>query len=247
MIKTIVLSLILIILTCGTGVEINPECVLKHTAEMVRLESSSSPKDKGFVNLSWTWVWDTPRGDGVIIERKIDADFDSIGYVTPIEAAMTFFDTSAVLTPNVEVSYSLGFLDGKKITPFDTTTFTIPPAQHIIQPDTEFIDTSLIHSDSLDIIFGRLQGFDTTDVVIFRTSFTDIDSIIYTPIDDILNALLDTVVSAKTTDTIIRVDVASIDTLAIYMIKITSSAVPILTYITDTSIGLRAFMRLPFP
>ncbi len=244
MTKITVLSLIFIILTCGTGVEINPECVLKHTAEVVRLESSFTPNDKVFVNLSWTWVWDTPRGDGVIIERKIDADFDSIGYVTPIEAAMTFFDTSSLLTPDIEVSYTLGFLAGKNVTPFDTTTFTIPPTQHIIQPDTEFfsIDTLI---DSLDIVFGKLQGFDTTDVVLFRTSFTDIDSVLNMPIDDILNALTDTVVSVKTTDTIIRVDAANIDTLSVHIIKISSSAIPILTYITDTSIGLRTFLRLP--
>lgn len=244
--RFLVISSILILFACNTGLEINTECVLKHTAEMVKFENTAGDIEEVFVNLSWTWVYTTPNGDGVIVERQITSGYDSIGYVDSITSLMTFTDTSDLLEPNLAVSYRLGFLVGKSIDYFDTTDFTIPGTQHFVQPDTEFItiDTT---NNTLTIEFAALAGFDETDIAIYKTSFAEIDSIINTPLEELLeiltNPLIDTTVTG--TQLVISGAHALIETLSVHMIKISSSKIDQLDYITDTSIGLRAFVRTP--
>ncbi len=244
--KFLVISSILILAACNTGLEINTECVLKHTAEMVKFENTAGDIEEVFVNLSWTWVHGTPNGDGVIVERQITSDYDSIGYVDSITTLMTFTDTSDLLEPNLAVSYRLGFLVGKSVDYFVTTDFTIPGTQHFVQPDTEFItiDTT---NNTLTIEFAALAGFDETDIAIYKTSFTDIDSIINTPIEELLEILTNPLIDTTLTNTIWVIPGADalIETLSVHMIKISSSKMGQLEYITDTSIGLRAFIRTP--
>jgi hypothetical protein len=244
--KFLVISSILILAACNTGLEINTECVLKHTAEMVKFENTAGDIEEVFVNLSWTWVHGTPNGDGVIVERQITSDYDSIGYVDSITTLMTFTDTSDLLEPNLAVSYRLGFLVGKSVDYFVTTDFTIPGTQHFVQPDTEFItiDTT---NNTLTIEFAALAGFDETDIAIYKTSFTDIDSIINTPIEELLEILTNPLIDTTLTNTIWVIPGADalIETLSVHMIKISSSKMGQLEYITDTSIGLRAFVRTP--
>lgn len=239
-----VLLLLLILATCNTGLEINTECVLKHTAEIVNFENTLGNIEEALVNLSWTWVYGTPNGDGVIVERQIASNYDSIGYVDSITSLMTFTDTSDLLEADLSVSYRLSFLVGKALDDFVTTDFTIPGTQHFVQPDTELIT---IANDTLIIEFTALAGFDETDVAIYKTSFTDIDSIITTPLEELLeiltNPLIDTTVTG--TQLVIPGANALIETLAVHMIKISSSKIDQLDYITDTSIGLRAFIRTP--
>jgi hypothetical protein len=238
-----VLIALLFLFNCNTGLEINTECVLKHTAEMVIFENTAGDIEETLVNLSWTWVWGIPDGDGVIVERQLASSYDSIGYVSPIGSLMVYTDTSDLLTPNADVSYRLGFLAGKAVDYFVTVDFTIPGTQHFVAPDTEliFIDSTLT------ITFDALTGFDETDVAIYKTSFSTIDSIINTPLETLLeiltNPLVDTTLTGTQLD-IYRADTL-IDTLAIYMIKLSSSKIGQLDYITDTSIGLRAFIRNP--
>ncbi len=240
-----VLIIAFFLLTCNTGLEINTECVLKHTAEMVIFENTVGNVEGSLVNLSWTWVWGIPDGDGVIIERQLTSSYDSIGYVSPIGSLMTYTDTSALLTSNADVSYRLGFLAGKAVDYFVTVDFTIPGTQHFVAPDTELI---LIDStNTLTITFDALAGFDETDVAIYKTSFTTIDSLLNTPLETILEILTNPLVDTTLTGTellVYRADTL-IDTLAVHMIKISSSKIGQLDYITDTSIGLRAFMRTP--
>lgn len=244
--KFLVISSILILAACNTGLEINTECVLKHTAEMVKFENTAGDIEEVFVNLSWTWIHGTPNGDGVIVERQITSDYDSIGYVDSITTLMTFTDTSDLLEPNLAVSYRLGFLVGKSVDYFVTTDFTIPGTQHFVQPDTEFItiDTT---NNTLTIEFAALAGFDETDIAIYKTSFTDIDSIINTPIEELLEILTNPLIDTTLTNTIWVIPGADalIETLSVHMIKISSSKMGQLEYITDTSIGLRAFVRTP--
>lgn len=244
--KFLAISSILILAACNTGLEINTECVLKHTAEMVKFENTAGDIEEVFVNLSWTWIHGTPNGDGVIVERQITSDYDSIGYVDSITTLMTFTDTSDLLEPNLAVSYRLGFLVGKSVDYFVTTDFTIPGTQHFVQPDTEFItiDTT---NNTLTIEFAALAGFDETDIAIYKTSFTDIDSIINTPIEELLEILTNPLIDTTLTNTIWVIPGADalIETLSVHMIKISSSKMGQLEYITDTSIGLRAFVRTP--
>lgn len=239
-----VLLLLLILATCNTGLEINTECVLKHTAEIVNFENTLGDIKEALVNLSWTWVWGTPNGDGVIVKRQIASDYDSIGYVDSITSLMTFTDTSDLLEADLSVSYRLSFLVGKAVDDFDTTDFTIPGTQHFVQPDTEFI---AIINDTLIIEFTALAGFDETDVAIYKTTFTSIDSILNTPIEELLQMLTDPVIDTTLTNTIlvISADTTLIEPRSVHMIKISSSKIGELDYITDTSIGLRAFLRTP--
>lgn len=242
--KFLVISSILILAACNTGLEINTKCVLKHTSEMVKFETTAGDIEEVFVNLSWTWVYGTPNGDGVIVERQISSDYDSIGYVDSITSLMTFTDTSDLLEPNLAVSYRLGFLVGKSVDYFDTTDFTIPETQHFAQPDTELIT---IANDTLIIEFAALAGFDETDIAIYKTSFTEIDSVINTPLEELLEILTNPLIDTTVTGTILVVaaDTALIEPLSVHMIKISSSKMGQLEYITDTSIGLRAFIRTP--
>jgi hypothetical protein len=235
--------IIIVTLSCDTGIEVNMDCILKHTTEVVKLESSYKNIEKTYVNLSWTWVLDTPDGDGVIVERKIDADFDSIGYVSPIESLMTFFDTSGLLVPESEVFYKLGLRSGGVRDSFCTVNFKIPEDQHFYRPDAEMIN--LAH-DTLEVIFHKLQDFNETDVALYETPFSSIDSLLNTPVSEILAILTNPIFDSTITDTLLFISGA--DTLftinAVYVIKISSSTMGNLDYITDTSIGLRAFLRI---
>lgn len=243
--RFLVISSILILAACNTGLEINTECVLKHTAEMVKFENTAGDIEEVFVNLSWTWVYTTPNGDGVIVERQISSDYDSIGYVDSITSLMTFTDTSDLLEANLSVSYRLSFLVGKAVDDFVTADFTIPGTQHFVQPDTEFITIDTTATATLTINFSALAGFDETDVAIYETSFSQIDSILNTPIEELLQILTNPLVDTTLTNTQLVVYGADtlFGTLSFYIIKISSSKIGQLDYITDTSIGLRAFMR----
>jgi len=240
--KTFVILCMLALFACDTGIELNVDCVLKHTAEHVSFASTLDTMELSIVNLTWTWgIFGMPSGDGVIIERMIDAGFDSIGYVTPIETLMTFFDTTEALSPGMDVTYKLLLRSGMAIDSICTTDFTIPEAQHFYYPDTEFIQIT----DSLRVEFSDLAMFEDTDIELYRTSFTELDSLLAQPLTDILTGLNDTVFSTTLTDTIAFIPESAIDSGAVYIIKISSSAMSGLDYITDTSIGLRTFIRLP--
>lgn len=238
-----VLLLLLILATCNTGLEINTECVLKHTAEIVKFENTLGDIEEALVNLSWTWNFGTPNGDAVIVERQIASDYDSIGCVDTITALMTFTDTSDLLEADLSVSYRLSFLVGKALDEFVTTDFTIPGTQHFVQPDTELITID----STLTITFDALTGFDETDIAIYKTSFTTIDSILNTPVETLLEILTNPLVDTTVTGTeliVYRADTL-IDSLTVHMIKISSSIIGELDFITDTSIGLRVFIRTP--
>jgi len=241
--KLFLIAVLLTMFACETGLELNLDVILKHTAEHVVFETTLDTMALSIANLTWTWgIYGRPNADGVIIERQIGSGFDSIGYVTPIETLMTFFDTTEALEPGMDVTYKLSLKSGTAIDSMYTTDFTMPEAQHFYYPDTEFItipDTTLL------VKFQDLSTFEETDVELYKTSFTDIDSLLAQPLADIITSLSDTIFSATTTDDSVLIPATSIDTLAIYIVKISSSAMSGLDYITDTSIGLRPFTKLP--
>lgn len=240
--KIIVLFVLLFALACETGLQINTECVMKHTSETLRMETTMSTVDQIVVNLSWYWVWSTPESDGVIIERSLDTEFDSIAYVTPVESLMTFFDTDTALQPGAEVSYRLSLLTGQARDEFSTLTFTIPGAQHFYAPDTEIVEIAA--DDSLEVIFSMLSGFDSTSVALYETSFSDIDSIASMPVEDLVETLTSPLVDTVVTDTVLHLPGADtlVQTGSVYVLKVSSSK--ILDLVTDTSVGLRPFIRL---
>ncbi|MGQ9465700.1 MAG: hypothetical protein ACUVQ4_08360 [bacterium] len=228
---------IFIFLACESGFEINLECWVKHTSEVIGVETSIlGEKSQVFVNLTWGWVYQRPAIDAVIIDRSIG---DSTHYVTVdtvvIDTVMFFNDADSVLQPNSVVYYRLNSLNGKAVETFKEVKVEIPPAQNFYRPDSEFIS---INNDTLCISFARLSGFDTTDIAIYKGAPKSIDSLL----NYLTNPLYDTTIA----DTIINISNADslfpVDTIP-YTIKISSSRITLLDYITDTSIGFRAFIR----
>ena len=89
-----------------------------------------------------------------------------------------------------------------------------------------------------------LSGFDSTSVALYETSFSDIDSLVSTPVDELVESLLNPLVDTVVTDTILYIPGADtlLETGAVYVVKVTSSK--ILEFLTDTSAGLRPFIRI---
>jgi hypothetical protein len=241
--KIAVTVILLSLFACNTGVELNLDVVLKHTAEYVVIETSLDTIAISVVNLTWTWgVYGMPDADGVIIERNIDTGFDSIGYEDPIESLMTFFDTTDILEPGMNVTYKLSLCNGTAVDSMCTTDFVIPDAQHFYQPATDTVNID----STLSVVFADLAQFDETTVELYKTSFANFDSLFEQPLLDILTSLTDTIFATTTNDTVVNIDATNIDSASIYIIKLSASAMSGFDYITDTSIGLRPFIRLPW-
>lgn len=244
--KIAVIAALLSLLACDTGIDLNLDVVLKHTAEYVVIETNIDTMALSVVNLTWTWgIYGMPQGDGVIIERQIGTGFDSVGYVSPIETLMTFFDTTEALEPGMDVTYQLNLRNGGSVDSIFATDFTIPGAQHFYEPATDTIDLDTLNP-MLHVVFADIAMFEETDVELYKTSFTDLDSLFTQPVSDILTSLTDTIFATTTTDTVVDIDGSDIDSASIYIIKISASAMSGLDYVTDTSIGLRPFIRLPW-
>jgi hypothetical protein len=224
-------------IACETGFEINLDCWVKHTSEVIGVETSIlGEKSQVFVNLTLGWVYQRPAIDWIIIERSLgdSAHFLTIDTV-PVDTVILFNDADTVLKPNMTVYYRFNSLNGKAVEKFKTVEVDVPGAQHYYRPDSEFIS---IINDTLSISFARLSGFDTTDIAIYKGAPKSIDSLL----NFLTNPLFDTTIA----DTIINICNADslfpVDTVP-YTIKISSSKISLLDYITDTSIGFRAFIR----
>ncbi|MEO0206649.1 MAG: hypothetical protein ABIL22_08260, partial [candidate division WOR-3 bacterium] len=221
---------------CESGFEINLECWVKHTSEVIGVETSIlGEKSQVFVNLTWGWVYQRPAIDAVIIDRSMG---DSTHYVTidtvfEMDTVMFFNDADSLLMPNTIVYYRLNSLNGKAVETFKEVKVEIPPAQHFYKPDSEFIS---ILNDTLCISFARLSGFDTTDIAIYKGAPKSIDSL--------LNYLTNPLYETTIADTVLNISNADslfpVDTIP-YTIRISSSKISALDLITDTSIGFRAF------
>lgn len=232
----------MIILACEAGVDINPTCILKHTGLVTRLQSSSGTVETAAANLSWTWVYGMPASSGVIIERSLGGQYDSIDYVFPIESLMTFTDLSDTLSADMALSYRLSLVTGTAVEYFDTVDFVLPPGQQIYSPDTEHI---AFPNDTFLITFKKIAEYDTTILELYRTGFYIPESLIVRPIDEIYNLIGSMVWSDTIADTLLQLPADSllIDKNRVFVLKITSSKNPTLGYITDTSIGLVIFRR----
>lgn len=227
---------VLMTIGCKTGINVNLECWIKHTSEVINVETSIlGEKSQVFVNLTWGWTLQRPQIDAVIVERSNDStNFVALDTI-PVDTIMYFNDTDSLLRPNTKVYYRLNSLYGKATDHIIDVSVKIPPVQHFYKPDTEFIS---ILNDTLDIAFARILGFDTTDIAIYKGAPKSIDSLL----KYLTNPLYDTTIA----DTILSISNANSlfpsDTIP-YTIKISSSKMSQLDYITDTSIGFRAFVR----
>ena len=234
------LIVMLLILACEAGVDINATCVMKHTGLVTRLQTSSNTIETAATNLSWTWVYGMPEGDGVIIERSLGAQYDSLDYVYPIESLMIYTDLSDTLSADMAVSYRLSLVIGTAVQYFDTVDFVLPSGQLIYYPDTEFIAFDSI----LDIRFAKLADYDTTSLELYQTTYNIPDTVLALPFDEILGMMATPVWSQTIADTIYSFNADTIiDVNHVFILKVSSSKNPTLGYITDTSVGLVVFKR----
>ncbi len=231
---------LLMLLACESGVEINLECLLKHTSEVLKMESTLlGEKEQVIVNLTWRWLYQKPSIDAVIIERSLN---DSTHYTPidtlPVDTIMTYTDNDSMLMPNSVVFYRLNSLYGKATETFKVVEVNTPPAQDFYQPQTDTIG-----NDTLTITFGKLENFSNYNLSIYRVLSNQIDSLFSIPIESLLVMLTSPLFDTTITDTTITVylsDSIFPDT-AVYTVKVSSSK--IFELITDTSIGLRPFFK----
>ncbi len=240
--KLAVIIIAILIMACETGVDINPNCIMKHTGLVTRLQSSSTTVETAAANLTWTWVYGTPAGDGVIVERSLGGDYDSLHYIDSVESLMTYTDVSDTLAADMAVSYRLSFVTGHAVQYFDTVDFVLPSGQQVYSPDTEHV-TFL--NDTLVISFKKIAEYDTTVLELYRSTYYEPETLIAFPIEDIYNMIGSPVWTQTIADTLFQLpaDTLLIDKNAVFVLKISSSKNPTLGYITDTSVGLVAFRR----
>jgi hypothetical protein len=222
----------LFFLSCESGLNINLNCVLKHTTQVVKLESGLlGEKTQTLVNLSWVWTIQ-PSGDGVIVERSTDStNWVTLDTVAPITAEMIYNDTDSSLAPGDTIWYNLGYISGTEITYFITPKLVLPQAQHFWLPATDSVSID----STLHVCFAKLADFDSFKVELFKANVTQPESLM-----NLTNPIWDTTI----TDTsVVIVPFPDTAVLAMYTLKISSSA--ILQLITDGSYGFKAFIRLP--
>ncbi len=230
-----ILIFTLFLLSCETGLEVNLDCTLKHTAEVINLESNIlGPKDEVLINLTWTFNLGKPEGDSVIIQRSIgdSTNYTTIASITPVEEKMFYNDNDSLLTPGTTVYYRLSLANNGKIDDFISHDVEIPSAQHFYKPSVDTL------GDTLNITFAQLSEFDDCKVAIYKSFSTNPDSLI-----NLINPLFDTTLTYPDTSIqIILSDSVYPDTM-VYTIRLLSSKK--LELITDSSIGFRAFFKKP--
>lgn len=236
--KIIGALIILIFLSCDTGIEINLDCVLKHTTEVLKLESDLlGEREDVLVNLSWTWTFGRPDGEGIIVQRSIgdSNNFATIDTLSPIEDEMYYNDSDTILSANTIVYYRLGFLNDNSVDYFITTDVSIPASQHFYEPAEDTLG-----DDTLHITFAQLADFDACSISVYQAFTTEPESLI-----NLTNSLFDTALSYPDTNISIYMPDTTFPDTMLYTIKLSSSK--ILTLITDTSVGFRAFFKLELP
>lgn len=236
--KIIGALIILIFLSCDTGIEINLDCVLKHTTEVLKLESDLlGEREDVLVNLSWTWTLGRPDGEGIIVQRSIgdSNNFATIDTLSPIEDEMYYNDSDTILSANTIVYYRLGFLNDNDVDYFITTDISIPASQHFYEPTEDTLG-----GDTLHITFAQLADFDACSISVYQAFTTEPESLI-----NLTNSLFDTALSYPDTNISIYMPNTTFPDTMLYTIKLSSSK--ILTLITDTSIGFRAFFKFELP
>jgi hypothetical protein len=219
-------------LSCETGLNLNLNCVLKHTTQVVKLESGLlGNKTQVLVNLSWTWI-EQPSGDGVIVERSADStNWVMVDSLAPIAAEMTVNDTDSSLTPGDTMWYRLGYYSGTDIQYFITPKLVLPQTQHFYQPAADTIG-----NDTLNIAFAKLSGFDQYILSLYKANVTQPESLMNLKNSLWCDTLTDTTLVLPIPDSLFA------DT-AVYTIKIDASK--IVQLITDGSFGFRAFFKKP--
>jgi hypothetical protein len=201
----------------------------------VKLESDLlGEREDIFINLAWSWVYDTPTGDGIIIDRSIgdSTNFTTIDTLWEIDSVMYYTDSAPVLQSGSVVYYKLGLLSGSSVEYFKSTEVSVPGSQHFYEPDNDTLFDTL-----LQITFKQLQDFSSCSVAVYKGFTTDPESLLY-----LAEPLFDTLMTYPDTTVIISVaDTTIYPHFNLYTIKLFSSN----SILTRISAGFRAFIKIP--
>ncbi|HIE06232.1 MAG TPA: hypothetical protein EYP58_05470 [bacterium (Candidatus Stahlbacteria)] len=223
---------------CETGIEIDLSCWSKHTTQIFKVkgqifETVFGQKPWGIINLTWGWTFQKPDGDSIIIERSVD-DKSAYEYIgsTQIDTVMTYTDQDTIIVNNRTYWYQLSYAKDTEVNSIKEIYVLTPSYIGINHPSTDSVS---IQTDTL-LIRWNDAGFGDYNIDIYKANPTQLESLVN---------LTNPIFSATVSDTVLTIAGADtlFDTLAFYTIKVTGSE--IVEFITDTSIGFRAFFRLP--
>jgi hypothetical protein len=188
-----------------------------------------------YVNFLVTFLLTQPSGE-MIIERSIgdSNNFAIIDTMYDVEPIVSYTDSDTLLQPNTTVYYRLSLLENNELEHLTTEQVDIPGEQHFYSPAE---DTLL--GDTLNLTFAQIQNFSDCSVELYELKSTDPESLIaYT------NPLFDTSLTYPDTfNILIPLPDSIFPDTNVYVIKLMSSQT--IQYITDSSIGFRAFFKAP--
>jgi hypothetical protein len=208
---------------------------LEHATTVLKLESNIlGETDEVYVNFMITFILTRPSGEGIIIERSIG---DSTNYV-PIDTVygvsqfMSYTDNDSILQPSSTAYYKFGFLDDNTIDYFTSVDVDIPGSQHFYSPTADTV------GDTLNIIFAQVPGFNDCSIAIYELDSVEPESLLA-----LTTSKFDTTLTYPDTSIQIYMPDSIFPDTTTYAIKLSSSKSLVL--ITDTSIGFRAFFKVP--
>ena len=229
------ISILFLLLACETLFEIELACILVHTTQVVKMESDLlGEREDVFINLIWSWIYETPSGDAVVVERSIgdSTNFAPIDTLWGIDSVMYYTDNDSILNANSLVYYKLAFFDGQRLEYFKTTSLTVPASQHFYEPSTDTLTDTLLH-----ITYTELPDFGSCSIAVYKGISTDLESLV-----NFIDPLFDTTLTYPDTTIVISLsDTTIYPNLTLYTIKLFSSN----SILTRTSFGFRAFFKIP--
>ena len=223
----------LFVLSCGSGLNVNLQVVMKTTSHVVKLEGGRlGDRTQVFVNHTWTWI-QKPAGDSVVVERSLDSlNWSTISVCKPITDEMTCNDADSTLPPGDTVWYRMSYLSGTDVFYFIYPRVVLLPTQHFIEPSTD----TLPADDTLDISVNYINGLNDYVLELYQADVTQPESLL-----NLINPVwVDTLVSATTT----KVPMASYAD-GIYTLKVSCTKIAQLNVLSDGTHGFRAFIKLP--
>ena len=248
-------AIVLMLVVCETGVEINLNTIKLATTNIVKFESGLlGNKSTGLLTITWRWAIAKPEvGDGIIVQRSTDNNsYFDVETLKVIDTAMTYKTSdSAYIKGSAKLYYKLNYLNGQNIEPFDTIEVNLLPYISFLAPA---VDTYPMPNDTLTVTFrtiknrkGELLTGYKVEVYKGKVS-TNIDSVL-----NLVNPLDSKEITTGAADSVFTCTFAA-DTIkytkrSIYTIKV-APKLPVIEVIagkaltlTDNSLGFRAFFR----
>ncbi len=253
-------AIVLLLVVCETGVEINLNTIKLATTNIVKFESGLlGNKSTGLLTITWRWAIAKPEvGDGIIVQRSTDNNsYFDVETLKVIDTAMTYKTSDSLyVRGGTKLFYKLNYLNGQNIEPFDTIEVNLLPyiSFKAINNDTLLKDTLSFNNDTLTVTCrtiknrkGELLTGYKVEVYKGKVS-TNIDSVL-----NLVNPLDSKEITTGASDSVFTCTFAA-DTIkytkrSIYTIKV-APKLPVIEVIagkaltlTDNSLGFRAFFR----